>query len=226
MLKQALLSVGAQMPNSNRKLDQSPGRKTANVTILETQNLNAPTFSDGDLGKIQEILFGQQMRDNTTQLASLNEHIQIKLEQLSQDCQRQFSELHTKLDESIESVKTTQTDIDKNHQVGISALTQQQTSLEALILAKHNENSDTSRKVQQHLKNEIETSNKALSDSLDLTRNELTKKLENAISELRTQKMDREALSHLLGVLATELSEGTTCTNGIQSALDPDKTLD
>ncbi len=194
------------MDKSNRKHNQT---KISSLPGIDRAQLkpDQPQFSTGDLGKIQEILFGQQLRSNMDQIARLNTELEQRLTSLSDSCQKQFSDLQTKLADGIESLRVDQIERDKKLDARIETLDRQHSSLEGSLLAKLKDTSNNSAQIKQQLSDKIETTNKSLSHSLDATRKEFAKTLEQALVELRSQKIDRESLSTLLTEMATQLSD-------------------
>ncbi len=213
------------MDKSNRKNEPNT---TRSVTAIDStpEALEVPQFSTGDLGKVQEILFGRQMRSSIDHFDKLNEQIEQRIARLSDSCQKQFRDLHNRLDDGIESLKLDQIERDKTHQKRMDALDRQHSSLESSLVAKLKNNSDSSAQIKQQLHSQIETTNNALSKSLEATRNEFTATLKQALAELQTQKMDRQSLSLLLNEMATQLSDSAQNDSDIQATVDLDGSVD
>ena len=85
---------------------------TASGTTLQ---LVPPELSGGELGTLQEILFGKQMVSYSNQISSLHCHVKEQLANLQQNCNQQFSELHRKLDEGLKRVSSQVEQNDKEH---------------------------------------------------------------------------------------------------------------
>lgn len=203
------------MGDFNRK---PTAQKSKIVLLKET---DPPEFSTGDLGKIQEILFGQQLRANSDQLSKLNTEIANRLTQLSESNQRQFTELQTRIDENFESIKLAQNEKDNKYQTTFNTITQQNSSVETSLLANIKEISNSSAHIQQRLQDQLDKSNERQSASLTTTRNELIEMLNSSTTELQALKIDRGTLSQLLSSVATQLSEEKCPGNGSQTVEEP-----
>lgn len=205
----------------------SKERNGNTVGALSAQPLKIATteFATGELGEVQEILFGRQIRANTEQVAKLNNHIEDRLTRLSDTCQQQFLELREQISTSVDSLKLSQSESDEKCRAQLSTMSQTHASLETSMLSKFRESSDQSSTIQKRLNSQLEQSSTELSKSLDTTRQDLTAMLNEAVEKLQTNKLDRAALSTLLGTVATHLSNGNQTAEGTQTGVKLDTTF-
>lgn len=202
------------------------------ATTADTQTLSIadPEFAEGDLGRIQDLLYGEQLRSNKQQITELNSQVELRLQALTNMCQQQFSELSKKIEDGIAAMTTMQQERDKAFTSKLTAVTQSQAVLQSSLSDKLQQNIDSSAHIQQQLNSEIKKSTVELTESLGTTRNELMPMLEAATAELHSKKMDRASLSQLFGEFASQLSTGNSdLANGKaqgQDAQTLDKTID
>ncbi len=199
--------------------NKSSSKNTDNVTIIDADkaHIDSPEFASGDLGLIQKLLFGQQMRTNTEQFSQQNSQIQEQLSKLADTFQQQLTELRTEIDTKIQSLKEAHHERDNEYRVKLTAITNNHAALDTSFSEKLKANSDSSAQVQKQLNDQIVKSSAAFTNTLDNTRNELTNMIETATAELQTQKIDSTALSNLFGTVATQLSNLNQLPDGTSS---------
>jgi len=72
-------------------------------THIDDTSANEPAYSAGELGQLQEILFGQQQRTTNQQLHALQAHVDERLENLNQQITNQFSQIDKRMSGSTEA---------------------------------------------------------------------------------------------------------------------------
>lgn len=191
--------------NSDNASSSSKLSGKSNVVVMPL-NLTQPELSTGDLGTLQDILFGKQMAVHASQLLSLHSHMDECLVKLQERCDQQFADLHEKLNEGLRKVHVQIEKNDKKHIVQFSEITDNLGTAESGLMVQLEQASDIHRKAQVQLKSQLNESNEHLTSSIKNSHNELQQQLETSISELRSQKLDKGALSSLLGDVATQLT--------------------
>lgn len=218
--------MGKHQPDSS-----TSGNSKVKTLSGQPMDLAPVEFAPGELGEIQQILFGRQIQLHQEQFAELQTHIDNRLTQLSVSCQQQISKLASEVSTNIESLKATHAERDQAYEAQLSAIKREHGSLENSMFQKIKENNDKSDNIQQQINTQIEQSKTTFSQSLNSTRAELTKMIEEAVADLQNNKLDRTALSTLLGSVATHLSQGSQSSDGTQidsahtSALAPGKSV-
>lgn len=196
--------------NTKRQLESVPpsnaSRSNDRLTGLEPPDLETPELANGDLGKIQEILFGDQMLSHSKQLSSLHTYVEQQLAALQSSCQQQFSELQRKLDEGLSGLNQEVQQNTEKQSERLATVSGNLDRSEAKLLQSLNSASEQSGKVQSQLQSRIDESSERLNESMRSSREEILQRLESAIAELQSQKLDRGALSGLLGEVAVQLS--------------------
>ncbi len=183
-------------------IDSASGSTKANGSA----SLN---FSEGELGQIQKILFGKQLLENNNRLSSLSAETEEKLRHICSNFDAQLDSLNKRLDSSLKDLKqqieqaehafaTTQTQLSKEFSKNKQQLVTQLSTT-----------SNKADKQQQKLQADLVSYQNELKHSLELTRAELLERMDHAVNELKSGKLDQGALSRLLGNMAKELSADT-----------------
>lgn len=191
--------------NSDNATSSSKVSGKSNVVVMPL-NLTQPELSTGDLGTLQDILFGKQMAVHASQLLSLHSHMEDCLKKLQERCDQQFADINEKLNEDLRKVHVQIEKNDKKHIAQFSEASHNLGTAESGLVAQLEQASDIHRKAQVQLKSQLNESNEHLTSSIKNSHNELQQQLETSISELRSQKLDKGALSSLLGDVATQLT--------------------
>lgn len=136
-------------------LDSTSGSTSNSATNDNTSlpDLKAPSLANGELGQLQEILIGKQLRTSTEQLGVLQQYVEEQLANMQANHSRQINEMQSKLDKAL-------TEVD------------------------------------DRLTRQFQTHN-----------SELENRVNDALLKLNEQKLDRDALSNLLGDVASQLSQ-------------------
>jgi len=175
-------------------------------TASDQLNLVQPELSSGELGTLQEILFGKQMALHSSQLSSLYNHVEDQLAKLQQNCEQQFADLRGQLSEGLSQVNGQVEQVDKKHIEGIAEVTNSLGIAESKLMGQLTQAADSNGKIQGQLETKLNESSERLTQSMQTSREEIMQRLEAAIAELSSQKLDKGALSSLLGDVATQLT--------------------
>lgn len=152
--------------------------------LIQAPIIEVPQLSEGELGKIQEILLGGQLRSSNEQIKLMQAFFAQQIQQLTEDHSQQLADLRRKIDD----IQVTFTDCldrkEREHQIQLQKVRESVGSAESAMTEKFG----------------------AVSESLASTRNDLTQKLDRTVADLRSTKVDRESMSNLFSMLATELA--------------------
>ena len=166
--------------SDNAASEFSGGDNPIPAPIIET-----PQLSGGELGEIQEILVGRQLRNSKEQIESLQTFFTQQIAQLAEDHSQQLAELHQKVGEIQADFTDRLVRQEKEHQSQLHQVTATLGSSESALIDRVS----------------------AVSESVTTMHNDLTEKLDKTTADLRTTKVDRESMSNLFGRLATELGD-------------------
>lgn len=193
---------------SSRHLPRTDSSSFSNPTEIESPIMERPGYSEGDLGRIEEILLGKYINSTQDQLAQLQDYIEKIMSSLASAYQRQFNELNSKLDEKYaafdHSLKTL--DAENKKQFG------QSNNIQNDLAEKLQTLSGNSDQLKLQLKSDIDSSNEALTSRINATHEDMTQRLNAAIDSLGNQKLDRDSLSTLLSDVAKQLTEHSTAS--------------
>lgn len=168
-----------------------------------------PPLSSGELGKIQDILFGEQLRAYNALINKLSSDTEKQLSALSERCEQQFTALSERLDKELKAVDEARKQSNATHQAQLVSMNEKYVAFESVLLAKLNDNADNSARLGRQLQKEISASNEKLSKMVCDTREELVAEYKSGITQLQSKKIDRHAFSSLLNAMAEQLDNDT-----------------
>jgi hypothetical protein len=180
------------------------------------REMNRPQLATGELGaagnldKIRDLLFGDQVRDSERRLSRLEERLLKGYAELKEDTRRRFESLELFVKKEIESLterlKAEQTARDES----LSELSQTLRDMVKSFEKKAGQLDEQTSKAQRELRQQIMEQSRTLRDEfLDKSR-ELSESFGRAVQELRLEKTDRHALAALLTEVAMRLNSELT----------------
>ena len=199
------------MAKSDRKKESAGSQQSASDasdsnSVVAPLTLEQPELSGGELGTLQEILFGKQMASHSNQISLLHSYVEDQLANLQKKVENQFSDLHRKLDESLSGVNSKVEETDKKLSSDLAETNNSLSAAEMKLMTQLSQANDSNGKVQSDLEAQLRKSNEQLTNSMQSSRDEIMQRLETAIADLNAQKLDKGALSSLLGDVATQLT--------------------
>lgn len=168
-----------------------------------------PTFDKGDLGKVQELLYGDQMTRLVQQIEQMGQHFSARLQSIE-----------TSLRDGMSALTSLQQRETSERQTALEALQQ---GCEQADTALHNGIDKLQRdtaKANAALATSLENAAANWMATLDLTREDLLDKLIESTAQLRAEKMDRSALSGLLGGLAQQIDTVAAASDAQQQTAE------
>lgn len=194
-----------------KKLTLVPDRGLqADLESANAIQFDTPSLAEGQLGEIQEILFGQQLRSHTQQLASVHAHYSGLITRLTEDHKHQLKELQDQFDCALTAVDDRVSEQGSEHNSKLTDINKEMRGL----LAKIGSTSQKQAAAHQQLESELHKSQKQLSEKISSTRHELLTELQSTSSNLQSNKIDRDVLAGLLARLTSELSEDSNGKTG------------
>lgn len=183
--------------------------QTTSVDKMEAK-VAEPTFSNGDLGQLQEILFGQQQRSTHEQISSLQKQFVEQLNALS-------NVLNSRLNQLTETVEKHHTNFEKQ-------LNKSQSDSKSALKNINEKINETKVELQTDIKTLSKTTNEAvkrldtglaknktkLLKEISDNKQELQVGLNKSINGLHSTKLDKQDLAHLLSELSGKLSDVAT----------------
>jgi DNA anti-recombination protein RmuC len=180
------------------------------------REINRPPLAAGELGaagnldKVRDLLFGDQVRDSERRLSRLEERLMKGYAELKEDTRRRFDSLELFVKKDIESfterLQAEQTARDD----ALSELSQALRDMAKTFEKKAVQLDEQSSKAQRELRQQIMEQSKTLRDEFLEKLRELSESFGRAVQELRIDKTDRHALAALLTEVAMRLNNELT----------------
>ncbi len=165
-------------------------------------------FPSGDLGKIQDILFGEQLRASNQQMALLQSRTQEKLNSIVQDFDDHVLELTKKMDRILEGLNLRMEDQQKLLQANDDKLSQEMRKARIDLEDRIAKADQSSVQQQMKLASDIKECKDQLVDSIKTTKEDLKSHQAQGLADLHNAKIDKDMLSTLFLGVAKELSKG------------------
>lgn len=198
--------LNIKLKNTQRKLNPVPAVFSDSDTT-DNPEIVLPVLSSGDLGQVQEILFGSQMRSNSEQLQQMQNHYDDRIVKLTEEFNVRLQILDKKThdeklesDNKFESLRLLQ---DEKYQQLSDAIILSENELKDNLNRAANESSNNTAS----LIGQFKESHGQLSKTVDSVRNDMISKMDDAVSALDARKLDRQALAVMLGSVSTQISD-------------------
>ncbi len=163
-------------------------KSTANKGVSE---FALPRLNNGELGQIQDLLFGNQLLIINSHLHELRDYIDRQLELVRKDYTEQLTTLGKRID------------------VEISEVVQKQKNSESEASVKISKNEKMLEKIHVQLSSKISDVGTRLTMELSSKNEAMQQRIDDAIQQLSVQNVDRTALSSLLSDVADQLANGS-----------------
>lgn len=192
------------------KLQHKDTTETAHSMEISAQtpaSMSSPALSTGELGQLQEILYGAQQRATHDQIASLENKINEQIQTLSNMLNSRVNQLTESIDktskaheqqlrelkaEHNESTKTLSKNIDDKNTELVSSIS---------LLGKSTGTEAT------RFNNELKNTEALLQTQLRETREALQLEIKASADQLQSKKLDTQNLAQLLGNISEQLSK-------------------
>lgn len=178
-----------------------------NANTLDKSLTSTPAFSSGDLGQIQEILFGSQQRQTHELITQLSNNVAEQMDTLS-------NVLNSRLGQLADSLETSTQQLNDK----LASLENKQSSDVETISDTLARRADTLNKEIASLKQQSDSSLSGIQDALAAAQSELLAKmtastetvreeLQRETKALQDSKLDKQSLAQLLTGVSGQLSE-------------------
>jgi len=160
----------------------------------------------GNIDKIRDILFGNQMRDYDRRFARLEERIQREQSELKDEIRKRFDSLETyvrnEIDALSDRLKTEQNERGDSLKEASREFKEVMQSLEK----KTSQLDDQLNRNHRDLRQSALDQSKQLMEEIHSKHNSLSQSLERAVQELTVDKMERSGLADLFTEMALRLN--------------------
>lgn len=191
------------------------GKGAANVVAdIDSASHNTNTgqtdlpvkYSGGELGQIQEILFGTQLRDHNERLSKHVGETEEKIRQLTNNFNRQLEALNERLDGMQENLESQIAEKGKLLANSQSQFTSEISQTKQQLITQITSNYDTTEAQQAKILNELNSHKADMKKAMGQVQDEMLDRMESTVEELRAGKLDTNSLASLLKTMASDLA--------------------
>jgi hypothetical protein len=189
------------MASSPTPLPEEINRQELNVvrprTIIE---------GPGNVDKIRDILFGNQMRDYETRFSRLEESLQKESQELKETTRRRFENLEEYLKKELEALETRLRTEAEERSEAVRQLSRELRELADALNRRLRETQEQNSSAERSLRRDLLQKSQDISDEIRTRTEQLSNIMERRAGELRNDKADRAALAALFTEVAMRLS--------------------
>jgi hypothetical protein len=164
----------------------------------------------GNLEKIRDLLFGDQVRDSERRMSRLEERLVKEYTELKEDTRRRLDALELFMKKEMELLGEQLKAAQMAREESLGALSQALRDAVKTFDKKANQLDEQTGKAQRELRQQIMEQSKTLRDEFLEKSHELSESLSRAVQELRLEKTDRSTLATLLMEVAVRLNADLT----------------
>lgn len=178
---------------------------TSEESLKSMPSVSDPVFSSGELGQLQEILFGQQQRSTHEQMGLLREQFSEQLLCLGRELNSRLDQLSDSIEKYKQNFDQQVVDLQENYQSELAnvnkAVTSVKTELHMDVLALSESTGEESKRLDTKLaQHESE-----LIGEIEETKRVLQTEITDSIDSLSSSKLDTQNLAQLLIEVSNKL---------------------
>lgn len=196
------------MPASSKKKTTraSNNRSTAKSANSGSTQLSDEEAAGGNVDKIRDILFGNQMRDYERKFGHLEDRLIKEVNRLREESGKKLEALEIFIKKELEAISDRQKNEESERKQSIKALSREwdkaAKEIDEKLSSLDNQLTGSSRELRQQILDQYQN----LSTEISTKYHDLNEIQERIAAELREDKVDRTALSALLTDLALRIS--------------------
>lgn len=206
MEKQSLKVAGNELGNTALS---SENKSAQNKSTENTLSNSSTEFSGGELGQLQEILFGQQQRSNAEQLNALQQQFADQIATLSQTMTDRLESLSRSIETSTATFEKKLEDLEAKQHAAIEGVSTkantQHTELKSHLEELNKSATDGAKQLEAELANQKQV----LSTQMLSIESKLHKEMSTSVNNLQSMKLDKQNLASLLNDLSGKLTGST-----------------
>lgn len=206
MEKQSLKVAGNELRNTALSSDN---KSAQNKSTENTLSNSSTEFSGGELGQLQEILFGQQQRSNAEQLNALQQQFADQIATLSQTMTDRLESLSRSIETSTATFEKKLEDLEAKQDAAIEGVSTkaytQHTELKSHLEELNKSAADGAKQLEAELANQKQV----LSTQMLSIETKLHKEMSTSVNNLQSMKLDKQNLASLLNDLSGKLTGST-----------------
>ncbi|GJL50759.1 hypothetical protein [Candidatus Nitrospira salsa] len=173
---------------------------------LDGQMLDDEHAGTASLDKVRDILFGAQSREYEKRFTRLEERLLKEAAELRNDLKSRFDSLEQYVRNEVESLTSRMKNEQKEKTESLSELSRELGHLGKLLQERVTKLDDQTIQGQRELRQQALEQHKNLSQEIQQKSTDLSVMFENAIEELRGEKLDRASLAEMFMESALRLN--------------------
>lgn len=162
--------------------------------------------SDGNLEKVRDILFGNQVREFEQRFLRLEERLMQECSGIREDTKKRLDALENYFKQEATSLSDRIRNEQNNRDAAIQTVTNESKTVNASLQSRLIQFDEQLNRSQSELREQLLEQSKSLHDEIREKYEEITALLQRESEELRHQKTDRSTLATLLNELALRLN--------------------
>lgn len=191
----------------NATAKQSNNRSTESQISPESPApISAPSFSSGELGQLQEILYGAQQRSTHEMIATLQTQVNEQITTLGNMLNSRINQLTDSVEQINVRHEQKLADLDKSLKDESRSLSDvfknKTTEIEERIVLLGKSSGEQSAKTHE----EIQSLQAQLQSQLKDSHSALTQKIDGSVDQLQSDKLDKVNLARMLSEVSERLS--------------------
>jgi hypothetical protein len=175
---------------------------------MDQKDLNkiTTTTPSGNIDKIRDILFGNQMRDYDRRFSRLEERLQRENAELKEEIRKRLDSLETYIRNEVDALSTRLKTEQDERGDSVKELGRELKEITHSLEKKATQLDDQLNKNHRDLRQHALDQSKQLMEEIHAKHSSLSQSLERAVQELTVDKMERSGLADLFTEMALRLN--------------------
>lgn len=199
------------MAQPAKKTTRTPVKKSSSEKVTDKDVMGA-----GNVDKIRDILFGNQMRDYERKFSRLEDRIMKEVTRLREESDKRLNSLEDYIKKEIDTLSERQKSEQAGRTQAIKELVAELNKTAKMLDEKLSDLDNQLGGNTRDLRQQILDQSKDLSQEIGRKYDETSAAQERIADELREEKVDRSALSALLTDLALRISDEPLLNHGLE----------
>lgn len=192
-------------PENGTYREPEQTRSSSLQDFNNSQVLGKSHGESGNLDKIRDILFNNQVKDYEQRFTRLEEHLVKECTNLREDTKKRLDVIETYIKNEVDSLTTRLKTEQNERAIAVTEINEEFKNLVKFLERKIAQLDEQTSQNQRDLRQQILDQSKTLDDDLKHNHQEFLAALERESKELHTNKTDRSTLARLFSELALRL---------------------
>jgi len=200
------MTMSLNRKNQPSELNISVQTRKSDDKELDGQVLDDEQAGTASLDKVRDILFGAQSREYEKRFTRLEERLLKEAAELRNDLKSRFDSLEQYVKNEVESLTSRMKNEQKEKTESLGELSRELGHLGKLLQERVTQLDDQAIQGQREIRQQVLEQHKSLSQEIQQKSTDLSLMFENAIEELRGEKLDRASLAEMFMESALRLN--------------------